>query len=94
MWLIPAKPPEADDLSVAMSPCEFPMWATQIGTLHSFTLTSAYTFSEDMTTMTMSNYSHLSGESHAASISECQKIVEELAQVPYVRLVVKTTAQW
>ena len=45
-------------------------------------------------TMTMANYSHLSKEAFPASISVCQKIVEELTTVAYVRLVVKVTAQW
>jgi hypothetical protein len=75
--------------------CTFPEWATNIGVLHSFALTSQYTFSEDRRTMTMANYSHLSKEAFPASISKCQRIVEELKQVSsYTRLVVKVTAQW
>ena len=75
--------------------CTFPQWATDIGTLHSFALTSQYTFSEDGTTMKMSNYSHLSGEGVPQSISVCQKIVEELySSTAMVRMVVKVTAQW
>ena len=74
--------------------CTFPQWATDIGTLHSFTLTSQYTFSDDRTTMTRSSYNHLSEEATTASVSVCQKIVEELTSVAYVRMVVKVTAQW
>ena len=74
--------------------CTFPQWATDIGTLHSFALTSQYTFSEDRMTMTMANYSHLSKEAFPASISVCQKVVEELTSVAYARLVVKVTAGW
>ena len=44
--------------------------------------------------MTRANYSHLTKEAHPTSISVCQKIVEQLTQVDYVRLVVKVTAQW
>lgn len=44
--------------------------------------------------MTMANYSHLSQEAFPTSISVCQKVVEELTQVDYVRLVVKVTAGW
>ena len=74
--------------------CTFPSWAVEVGVLHSFALTSQYTFSEDSTTMTMANYSHLTKEAHPTSVSVCQKIVEQLTQVNYVRLVVKVTAQW
>lgn len=74
--------------------CTFPEWATKIGVLHSFALTSQYTFSEDKMAMTMANYSHLSKEAFPVSVSVCQRIVEELDQVNYVRLVVKVTAQW
>ena len=74
--------------------CTFPAWATDIGILHSFALTSQYTFSEDRMTMTMANYSHTSGEAFTKSISVCQKIVEELFTVDYVRLILKVTAKW
>jgi len=73
--------------------CTFPYWATDIGVLHSFALTSQYTFSEDLSTMTMANYSHLSKEAFPSSVAVCQKIVEQLTQVDYVRLIVKVTAQ-
>ena len=74
--------------------CTFPYWATDIGVLHSFALTSQYTFSEDLSTMTMANYSHLSKEAFPSSVAVCQKIVEQLTQVDYVRVIVKVTAQW
>ena len=45
-------------------------------------------------TMTMANYSHLSKEAFPTSISVCQKKVEQLTHVDFVRLVVKVTAQW
>ena len=44
--------------------------------------------------MTMANYSHLSKEAFPSSVAVCQKIVEQLTQVDYVRLIVKVTAQW
>ena len=45
-------------------------------------------------TMTMANYSHTSKEAFTKSISVCQKIVEELVAVDFVRLIVKVTAKW
>ena len=45
-------------------------------------------------TMIMSNYSHTSKEAFTKSISICQKVVEELTKVDYIRLIVKVTAKW
>ena len=42
----------------------------------------------------MANYSHLSKEAFPSSVAVCQKIVEQLTQVDYVRVIVKVTAQW
>jgi len=83
----------AADSSLDGGHCTFPNWATDIGILHSFALTSQYTFSEDRMTMTMSNYSHTSKEAFTKSISICQKVVEELTKVDYIRLIVKVTAK-
>ncbi|XP_059099729.1 uncharacterized protein LOC131893644 [Tigriopus californicus] len=58
------------------SECQFPDWASTVGSFHSFSFSSQYEFTEDRTTMIMSNYSYILQEAHQISKTACVEIVE------------------
>lgn len=73
--------------------CKFPAWATDIGTLQSFSLTSQYSFSADGSLLITSNYSALTKISHQMSVTKCILVLEEVED-SVVKMIAKITAGW
>lgn len=57
------------------SECQFPEWASTVGSFHSFSFSSQYEFTEDRTTMIVSNYSYILQEAHQISKTTCVQLV-------------------
>lgn len=81
------------DAGAPSETCSFPEWATAVGTFYNFVFTSIYEFSEDGTSLFVSNYSLTKDEAHQISLTECHSVREEL-EGEEIKLVTKVTAGW